>query len=211
MSRTLSMVINGVLVVMSPAAWLMLALGAGDSKGLAARGLESLKYFTVLSNLLSCLASLAYLVWCLTAGSPAPPWLLAIKLMAAAAVMLTFLTVIVLLGPVLGWKKMYASGNLWMHLILPLLAAVDCVLFAPVGTLPFAATFVAAIPCALYAVWYLGMVVRNGAEKDGVVYDFYGFLRWGWSKVPLVTASMITVSWLLGLVLWWGNQMLGSL
>ena len=209
MSQTLSMIINGVLVVMSPAAWLMLALGAGDARGLAARGLESLKYFTVLSNLLSCLASLVYLVWCLTAGMPAPPWLLALKLTAAAAVMLTFLTVIVLLGPVLGWKKMYTSGNLWMHLILPLLAAVDCVLFAPVGTLPFAATFVSAIPCALYAVWYLGMVVRHGAEKDGVVYDFYGFLRWGWGKVPLVAASMITVSWLLGLALWWGSQVLG--
>ena len=209
MSQTLSMIINGVLVVMSPAAWLMLALGAGDARGLAARGLESLKYFTVLSNLLSCLASLVYLVWCLTAGMPAPPWLLALKLTAAAAVMLTFLTVIVLLGPVLGWKKMYTSGNLWMHLILPLLAAVDCVLFAPVGTLPFAATFVSAIPCALYAVWYLGMVVRHGAEKDGVVYDFYGFLRWGWGKVPRVAASMITVSWLLGLALWWGSQVLG--
>ena len=209
MPQTLSMIINGVLVVMSPAAWLMLALGSGDAKGLAARGVESLKYFTVLSNLLSCLASLAYLVWTLTAGVPAPPWLLALKLMAAAAVMLTFLTVIVLLGPVLGWKKMYASGNLWMHFILPLLAAVDCVLFAPVGTLPFAATFVCAIPCALYAVWYLGKVVRHGAEKDGVVYDFYGFLRWGWSKVPLVTASMITVSWLLGLALWCGSRALG--
>ena len=209
MPQTLSMIINGVLVVMSPAAWLMLALGSGDAKGLAARGVESLKYFTVLSNLLSCLASLAYLVWTLTAGVPAPPWLLALKLMAAAAVMLTFLTVIVLLGPVLGWKKMYASGNLWMHFILPLLAAVDCVLFVPVGTLPFAATFVSAIPCALYAVWYLGKVVRHGAEKDGVVYDFYGFLRWGWSKAPLVTASMITVSWLLGLALWCGSRALG--
>lgn len=209
MPQTLSMVINGVLVVMSPAAWLMLALGAGDSKGLAERGVHSLKYFTVLSNLLSCLASLAYLVWSLAVGTPAPTWLLVLKLMTAAAVMLTFLTVIVLLGPVLGWKKMYSSGNLWMHLILPLLAAVDCVLFVPVGTLPFVVTFVSAIPCALYAVWYLSMVVRHGAEKDGVVYDFYGFLRWGWSKVPLVTASMITVSWLLGLALWWGSRALG--
>ena len=209
MAQTFSMIINGVLVIMSPVAWLMLALGAGDAKGLAARGIESLKYFTVLSNLLSCLASLVYLVWCLTAGMPAPSWLLALKLTAAAAVMLTFLTVIVLLGPVLGWKKMYTSGNLWMHFILPLLAAVDCVLFAPVGTLPFAATFVSAIPCALYGVWYLGKVIKHGAEKDGVVYDFYGFLRWGWSKVPLVTASMITVSWLLGLALWCGSRALG--
>ena len=116
--------------------------------------------------------------------------------------MLTFTVVIVLLVPVYDLKSMYAGGNLWMHLALPLLAAFDCCFLLPTGSLPWQATLFAMVPTALYAVRYLGDVLRYGAEKDGVVYDFYHFLRWGRDKIPVVTASALASTWVLALVLY---------
>ena len=200
-----SMIINGAIAILSPMAWLMIVTGVGAPERLAARGPESLKYFTVLSNLFNGAASLAYLISCLATGA-APPELLTIKLVATAAVMLTFLTVILLLGPSLGWRKMFSGGNLWMHLVLPLMATVDCVLYVPVGTLPFAWTFAAAIPCFLYGIWYLVTLARHGAKQGDKDYDFYGFLRWGWSRVPVLAVVMIAGSWAIGLVLWLGSR-----
>ncbi|MBR3328518.1 MAG: hypothetical protein IKG22_14485 [Atopobiaceae bacterium] len=202
----LSMMINGAVAALSVVAWLMLVLGAGDPDHLAARGMESLKYFTVLSNLFSGVISFVYLVCHLMASVEASDLILALKLMAASAVLLTFFTVILLLGPKFGWGQMYKGGNLWMHLVLPLLAAIDCMLFVPVGSLPFVATFVALAPCFVYGAWYLWMVVRHGAEQNGKVYDFYGFLRWGKEKTPVVAVAMLTQSWVLGLMVWLGSR-----
>lgn len=204
-----SLVINGALAVLSPVAWLMLALRVGGPHRLAARGRESLKYFTVLSNLLSGFTSLAYLISCLTATrATTPAWLLSLKLMATSAVMLTFITVILLLGPKFGWASMYSGGNLWMHLVLPLLAAIDCMLFVPIGTLPFVATLAAMLPCILYGIGYLRAIVRHGAAQGDRAYDFYGFLRWGKQKVPLVMAGMLSASWALGIALWLASKAL---
>ena len=197
----LSLVINAVVAVLSVAAWLMLAFGVGDPDHLAARGLESLKYFTVLSNLLSGGASGVTLASYLTAAT-LPMWVVTLKLAATSSVMLTFVTVIALLGPKFGWKGMYTGGNLLMHLVLPLLAAIDLVLFIPVGSLPLSATLMSMVPCALYGVWYLRSVLVHGAKENGKVYDFYGFLRWGWSKVPIVMVGMLVSVQLMAVVLW---------
>lgn len=204
-----SIVINAIAVPLCIVAWLQLMLGNHkDPKMLAANGKESLKYFTVLSNLLSALVSLAYLVAVLCLGAYVPTWLLVLKLVGTTAVMLTFLTVVVLLGPALGWKRMYASGNLWLHLVLPLLAAVDCCLFVRMAAVPWQCTLWGMLPTMLYGIVYLYNVQVHGVEENGKVYDFYGFTRWGNNKIPLVCVGMLLASWLIALLLYWGSTFL---
>ena len=196
-----SVMLNVVILVMSVGSWLMLVFGVGSSRKLADTGVESLKYFTVLSNLFSALASALLLLVCGVLGAPLPLWLAVIKYQAAAATMLTFVTVIVLLTPMYGWKSMYMGGNLWMHLVLPLLAALDCVAYVRVGSLPFWATLCAMLPTAAYGVGYVDALRRHGAEDHGKVYDFYGFLRWGEDKIGYVFACMLLVTWVIALAL----------
>ena len=76
----LSIIINGAVAALSVVAWLMLVLGAGDPDHLAARGMESLKYFTVLSNLFSGVISFVYLVCHLMASAEASSLILVLSL-----------------------------------------------------------------------------------------------------------------------------------
>lgn len=200
MVPTASIIINACIVPLSVIAWLWILLGVSDSGDLAHRGVGSLKYFTVLSNLFSAAASAIYLVVCLRTGE-LPLWLTTLKLVAASAVMLTFLFTALMLVPRYGVKSLYRGGNLWLHLVLPLLAAMDCCLFVPVSSIPYPMTLWAMVPTAVYGVFYLRTILIHGAEENGVVYDFYGFLRWGKKNLPFVVAAMLLATWLIALVL----------
>ena len=202
------MLLNGAIAVISVLAWISVVQGRGDDRSLMTHGLRSLKYYTVLSNLFSGLASALYVASLLVSGGVPAPWVLTLKLAGAALVMVTFLTVVVFLGPTMGWEYMFKAGNLWLHLILPLAAAADVCLFVPVGVLPLVATLAPVAFTAAYGVFYLGRVLLHGRERDGVVYDFYGFLKWGEDKMALVVVIMLTLTWVLAVLLRLGSGLL---
>ena len=198
-----SVILNVAIAVSSVAAWVSILLGTGDDRSLSQRGVGSLKYYTVLSNLFSAAVSLVYAKMLMGAsGAPLPAWLLVLRLSAAAVVMVTFFVTFTLLIPVYGFKALYSGGNFWLHLICPLLAAGDTIFLAPVETLPFWSTAFAMVPTALYAVGYIRGVLVHGAEENGKVYDFYGFLRWGDDKIGLVAAVMLLFTWANAVVLY---------
>ena len=204
-----SLLLNIAIAIISVLAWISVVQGHGDDRSLMAHGLRSLKYYTVLSNLFSGLVSTLHVADVLLShGSPAS-WILVLKLAAASVVMVTFLTVMLFLGPTMGWEYMFKAGNFWLHLALPLAAAADVCLFVPAGTLPFAATLAPVAFTAAYGVFYLGRILRYGVERDGVVYDFYGFLRWGKDKIGIVVAVMLTATWLIAVVLWLISRLIG--
>ena len=205
----MSVVLNLAIAVASVLAWISVVQGRGDDHNLMTHGLGSLKYYTVQSNLFSGATSLVYAGGLLLAGEAVPAWILALKLTGAAVVMVTFVTVVVFLGPTKGWRPMFMAGNLWLHLILPLAAALDVCLFVPVGSLPFAATLAAVAFTVLYAVGYVDKVRRFGSERDGKVYDFYGFTRWGEDKIMVVATVMLALTWVLAVALWLANRALG--
>lgn len=197
-----TIVANLVIAAGSFGAWLWVLLsGDTDNERLAQKGLGSLKYFTVLSNLFSGTVSTVYVV-CLLAGAIPASWLLVLKLMAASAVALTLLTVVLFLAPRKGWHNMFAGGNFWMHLILPVLAVLDCCLLVPVGTLPFGATFLGAAPLVVYGTWYAARVLIHGPKVGDTVYDFYGFFAWGLRALPLVASTMLLAAWLPAVLMW---------
>lgn len=202
-----SVVLNGFIAVMSVLAWLQIWRGTDDAT-LAHRGPSSLKYYTVLSNLFSGAVSAVYLLAFLLPGRTASIAMLAFRLAAAAVVMVTFLVTALLLVPQYGWRSLYQGGNFWMHLVLPLMALVDAIVFARVGTLPLSATWVSVVFTALYSIGYVRPIYQHGAEKDGVVYDFYGFLRWGEDKILLVGTIMLFATWGITLACWMASRLI---
>ena len=197
-----SLAINVVIAVGSVLAWLSILLGSGDDRQLAQRGIGSLKYYTVLSNLFSAGVSAAYALCFLIPGAAPSRTILFLKLAATATVMITFATTAVLLVPMYGWKALYQGGNFWLHLVLPLIAALDICLFVPVATLPLWATLGSVCFTAAYAAWYMHQVLTHGAERDGKVYDFYGFLRWGKESILWVAAIMLLATWAFAVLLY---------
>jgi hypothetical protein len=198
-----SAILNVTIAVSSVAAWVSILVGSGDDRSLSHRGLGSLKYYTVISNLFSAAVSLVYAGHLLGAGGALPPaWLLVLRLAAATVVMVTFFVTLLFLTPQYGFKSLYSGGNFWLHLVCPLLAAADTVFLSPVDTLPVWSTAFAMVPTALYAVGYIRSVLVHGAEKDGQVYDFYGFLKWGEDKIGVVAAVMLLVTWAIAIGLY---------
>ena len=202
-----SIATNAAIAVISVLAWISVVRGRGDDRNLMTHGMASLKYYTVLSNLFSGAASTAYCASLLLGGGVPAPWVLVLKLAGTTTVMVTFLTVMLFLGPTMGWAPMFKAGNLWLHLILPLAAAADLCLSVPLAGLPFAATLAPVAFTAAYAAWYIRRVLRYGMERDGVVYDFYGFGRWGQDKIALVAKVMLSATWLIAVLLVLANHL----
>jgi len=219
------------------ALWLMMAYTAarigenGEVEGsaLMTAGLSNLRFFTVLSNILEGVACLALLIAAAVskgsagasgaaasasdtaasaAGRAIPLWAAELKLAAAASVALTFITVMVFLGPMLGYKYLFTGSNLWFHGIIPIAAMVefafiDC--YEGFPAVPFKATFTAVIPMLLYGVWYLINVIRGGMADGRFVNDWYGFAMWGIPASLLVYVVIAAVTWLFALLLRCGN------
>ena len=166
---------------------------------LSSRGLESMKYFTVLSNLLEGIASLIWLV-CLAAKREKHRAEV-LKYIACLCVFLTFATVMVFLGPLYGYRAMFAGANLWLHLIVPLAAVFEMVFFAREDiSAPEAACSV--IPVFIYGSVYLGNIIMNGRGDAKTGWnDFYGFAMWGIPVGVLIFAGICLIVFGAGLVL----------
>ena len=197
--KKISIALNLAIAAVTLFAWLKMALRIDENGVLSAPGLHSLKYFTVLSNLLQGVASLIYAVALLTGGAPLAVRVL--KYAATTSVALTFATVVCFLGPVFGFKGMYEGANLWFHLLTPVLAALDFVLLDRSGPIPFAASFVAIVPMALYAAFYVTNLLVNGVGEGRHTNDWYGFMRGGWSGAAVIAAVIALGTWAMALLM----------
>ncbi len=166
-------------------------------------GWKCLNFFTIDSNLLAaagCLVLCGYLLW--HPLGELPRWLYAVKLVCAAAVSVTMLTVLFFLGPTQGYGPMFEGVNLHLHLICPLLCILSFLLLEHAGRQPLLLTLLGALPVALYGCIYLVQVVVRSAWQD-----FYGFNRGGvW---PLSMVLMLAAAWAVTLLLWWLNGLCG--
>ena len=185
--------ILNILIIIEAAVGTVLMLFFRDGDALlASSGVENLKYFTVLSNEFCGIVAVWTLI--LAVRRKAPPMLM--KLMAAAAVGLTFLIVAGFLGPLYGHRFMYKNANLFFHLILPLTAMAEYILLpVPNGGVPFRWTFCTMIPVFLYGSVYLTNNLVNGTGEWPDTNDFYGFLNWGLPVGIVIFAGIMLVVW----------------
>lgn len=154
-----------------------------------------MRYYTALSNVFCALACMAVAA-CRLAGV-LPQFVLLLKYIGTSAVTVTFLTVLVFLGPTVGYKPLFSGPDLWLHLICPVLAIVSYLAWDQVSG-GFGIVFLGMLPVAAYGLVYLNRVVLMPEELRWE--DFYGFNRGG--RWPVSFTAMIIGSFLVSLVLW---------
>jgi len=160
--------------ILTNLAIVVFAVAAAIAHGRKAPLRTVMRYFTALSNLLCAAAALTVAV-CRICGA-VPNGVLMFKYAGTAAVTVTLLTVLIFLGPRVGYKKLFSGPDLWLHLVCPVLAIVSLLLWdKPV--LPFAGTLLGVLPVLLYGLLYLYKVVL--APEGRRWPDLYGFNRTG--------------------------------
>ena len=181
---------NVLLAIAVFGAWgRMLVSGEGT---LASTGLSSLKYFTVLSNLLEGFACLYWL-----AGKGAKGERL--KFVATVAVSITFLVVMTFLGPLYGYPFMFEGANLWFHLLVPVGAILEQV-FLSKGPFGRKDVLFAALPVLFYGAGYLCNILMNGVGEWPDTNDWYSFMMWGYPGAAVIYGGLILISLALGLL-----------
>jgi hypothetical protein len=165
-------------------------------------GRKALVYFTVQSNLFCALVCLALCVWeglALGRGGEAlvPRWLDLLKFTGAAAVGLTFFTVILYLLPVthFDFRLMYAGRNLLLHALCPLAAMAGWAFVERGEPMAFPWALLGLVPTALYGALYLYKVLLRREWED-----FYRFNAGG--KWPISIAFMLLLTFLISAGLW---------
>ena len=155
-----------------------------------------LRFFTILSNMLCAFACLLVLVFRIIGNVPAS--VLVLKYVATSCVTLTFLTVVLFLGPfVYGFKQVLSGPDLWFHAVNPLLAIISYLaLDRAQGS--FSHVLLGTLPVLLYACVYLKKVVLDPPEKRWE--DFYGLNREGHWLFSFVI--MVAAGFLISVVLW---------
>lgn len=177
--------------------WLAMCLFGKGS--LAQNGLGNLKFFTVLSNLL---AGAAAVYWLAVSGRDEGKRLRAerLKYVAAAAVGLTFMVVMVFLGPLYGYPMMFTGANLFFHLLIPIAAMAEIIFLSDTG-FTRRDNRLTILPPLLYGTGYLGNNIINGIGEWPDTNDWYSFLAWGYPMGIVIFAVICAVTWLLGLML----------
>lgn len=179
--RFIAPLLDLAILIMVVIAMVMMLTGANGI--LSEGGIGFLKYFTVQSNLLmgiAALCSLPFDILLLAKKSNQHP--LAIKILNFAGsigVTLTFIVVMVWLGPAYGYSAMFAGANMFFHLIIPIASIIRIIfLEAKYKELKIKHTFFGIIHLAIYGVFYLINIAVNNGYGD-INYDWYNFGRGG--------------------------------
>ena len=193
MKKKFRMILNALMAVMIIIQWIRLCLSISGS-GFMTGGFRTLKYFTVLSNLLEAFACILFLL----KGNEI------IKYVAAVSVGLTFMVVMAFLGPIFGYAMMFTGPSLWFHLLIPLAAMAELIVFNR-KKLTAKDNLWTVFPMLVYGISYLGNIIINGIRGN----DWYGFLRWGYPVGAVVLVIIVLITYLIGLLLRKLNEKVG--
>lgn len=203
MRKKTVVILNVILIIlMSIGLFLMFSKHAQRSpEAFIERGFRNFRYFTILSNVYSGLVAVVYIILLICRRKAESGTLMSIlKLTSSAAVGVTFTVVLVFLGPLYGFGRMYAGSNLIFHLIMPLAAMAEFVVFPAFesgkeNAFSLKKSFYAAIPVVLYGTGYLINNIVSGTNGSGQnPNDFYGFLRWGYPVGILIFIVIVFIA-----------------
>ena len=152
-----------------------------------AKGGKSMRFFTTLSNVFS--AILCLIVGLIEVfGGKTGDGLMLVKYVSCVSVMVTFVTVMVFLGPIYGYKSQLAGAGMWVHLFGPVLALIVFAFLEKGLKISFGQALLGLLPTLIYGAFYLYMVVVR-TEKNSGWEDFYAFNRSG--KWPISFGAMV--------------------
>ena len=192
MRGKLSILAKVLLVLMVIWAWRVMLVTAEGT--LSSTGLRSLRYFTVLSNLLCGLAALIHLI-AMGVKKKAPRWTLRLSYLGTVAVGVTLMVVMLFLGPLYGYLAMLRNANLWFHLVIPVLAILDHILLEQGERPSFRDSFLAILPAFLYGLGYVANILLNGIGQWPDTNDWYLFFHWGTPAAVGIFAAILLMNW----------------
>ena len=164
-------------------------------------GLSSLRTFTTLSNLFQGLVSALYAAFAVRGvirkRNGMPRAVLVAKYAAAVSVTLTFLTVLLYIGPSRHdmADALFYGNNRYFHFLVPLLAAADQAVFERAGVLRWKDSLIAAAPTVVYGIYYWANIAVHGVGNGPRNNDWYGFLSFGYGYAPLIYGAFILIAW----------------
>lgn len=182
-------VFNIVIFIIVLISWLRMVFGYTNSEFMA-RGLASLKYFTILSNLFEAIACI---IWIYNRNEK-------IKYIAAVSVALTMMVTLLYLGPLFGYALMFAGVNFWLHLFVPLLSLLEVLLW---NNEKFTKkdNLLVCLPLIIYGLFYLGNNLINGKGNWPHTNDWYGFLMWGYPVGIIIFILLILFVYFIGFLI----------
>lgn len=190
--------VTNLLIIMCAIIGTIIMYSNVDGGDLASGGIKNFKYYTVLSNEFCGLVALISLLLYQKYRDK----LIMLKFVSLVLVCVTFMTVIVFLVHIYGFKDMYKGANLWFHLILPVVAFADfMVMKIEKEELPFKYTFFCMIPTAIYGSIYLLNILINGVGKWPNSNDWYGFVKWGLGVGILIFVVILFISWIMARII----------
>lgn len=175
-----------------------------SSTGLTSEGIENFKYFTVLSNIFCGITSGLFLIFKFKNKQLS----ILVKLMAASATGLTFIIIAAFLQPLYPDLNLYKGGNLFFHLIVPIIAMIEFVLIKT-EQIPFGYTFLSAVLALVYGTGYCMNILINGKGVWPDTNDWYGFLNWGWPVGIAIFAFVVLMDWIMACLLRFLNKIIG--
>ena len=196
--RILSALILNILVVIATTA-IVISYFFHSNNPLVLSGFDSFKFFTTDSNVLAALTSLVLIPFeiRILRGKRAklPHAAVVFKYVGMTAVMLTFMTVIVLLAPYYGLPLMYQETGMYMHLAGPLAALFTFLFLETDSRITIPESFLALVPSVLYGAVYLVEVIVIG-EQNGGWMDFYTFNRGGlwYITMPVILVATYVIA-----------------
>ena len=203
MRKKIVVILNVILIVlMSIGLFMMFSKHAQrNPEAFIERGFRNFRYFTVLSNVYSGLVAVVYIILLICRRKAESGTLMSIlKLTSSAAVGVTFTVVLVFLRPLYGYGRMYKNANLIFHMIMPLVAMTEFVVFPAFesgkeNAFSLKKCLYAGIPVVLYGTVYLINNILNGSgEASSNNTDFYGFLRWGYPVGILIFIVIVFIA-----------------
>lgn len=162
-------------------------------------GTQYLKYLTVLSNLWLGIAETLYALSRFM--NKVPTWVTRLKYIGVTLTTLTFVTVLLYIGPKTGFVSAYEDANLWLHLILPLLALFEYLILHREDILKPLDTLLPLLPIASYATFYIGNLIQNGYGGKHHPNDWYGFAETAPIGAYIAFAALLLVGWLIAVFL----------
>lgn len=181
------------IILLSIAATIAIVIMFGISKDLSelAHNWGFFKTYTVDSNILMGIVSAIMLYFLIFKKDKIPKWVYTLQLTGASVVMVTFITVVVFLGPMRMIKGesiwiMFSKELFFLHFLNPVLAFISTALLSDKHTYTKKECIISLIPTVLYSVIYLYNVIISKKW-----FDFYGFTFGGkYYLMPFVIIIM---------------------
>lgn len=172
-TKVLSLILKGI-VVLSAAAGVLLSAYASMNTFMG--GSRVFMYFTIQSNIVIAILSLAGAVLLLRPGEPSNAWYV-VKFVGTVSITLTGAVFCLVLAPTLG-RYAWNLQNVLTHVVVPAAAILDLFVTGPYGSIAKRHILLVTLPPLAYAV-YAGIGYVAGWEFSRGVHYPYFFLNWG--------------------------------